>query len=298
MDYWNDLQIIANTFDRTSAPAVEKVAEISGYPNNEWRGWLIPAFTFAPDPIDAGKIRLRSPYSNPKKISNLLTKQCLNGSLTESDGGYRLSPRAMKTAQKMLDASREALIDQVAYPKQSLNQISQYLQTIYNACLKSTEPQSKWCILHNRDQIQLDFQPAVIQIDQICSDLAAWRDDCHLGAWQPYHYIQGSVWEVLSLMWKSNLHTLAEISEQLCDLRGYTELDYLNALKDLKMRGWVFEESGHYFLTKSGSTIRQLAEDFTDELFYAPFYVLSEDEQEELRNLLSDFCSQISSGSD
>ncbi len=293
MDYWKNIQIISDHLYEISAASIEKAAELSGYPNNEWRGWLIPAFILAPDPIDAGKIRIRSPYSNPTKISSILAKQCLNGSLIESDGEYRLSPRAKKAAQKMVDASRAALIEQVAYPIQYLNQITRLLQPVYAACLKSAEPQSKWSILHNRDQIQLESQPAIIQIDQICSDLAAWRDDCHLGAWQPYHYIQGSVWEVLSLMWQSNLHTLAEISEKLCELRGFSEQDYLSALEDLKLRGWVFEESGHYFLTNSGSTIRQLAEDYTDEMFYTPFYVLNETELAELKQLLEDFIQYL-----
>jgi hypothetical protein len=293
MDFWNDLQIIANYLDQISAPAILQVAEESGFPDNTWRGWLVPAYFLSPEPLTASALRFRSPYTNPTRLSQMLIGQCLQGSLEERGDGFILSSHARKTIQKMIAAGQGALTDRINFPVAVLEQMVRLFKPILSTALTSAEPHAKWCITHNHDQVQMDSQPPIVQLEQICSDFKAWRDDCHLGAWQPYHYIQGYVWEVFSLVWRNGGQGLDDICRKLCDLRGYTPHDYAAAIDELKLRGWLFEEGGHFFLTSSGATIRNLAEDYTDELFDAPFFALSETELSLLKHLIEDLMEAL-----
>ena len=123
------------------------------------------------------------------------------------------------------------------------------------------------------------------RIEQYLSDLGAFRDDVHLAAWKP-HDIQGHAWEAFTFIWRGEATTLEALADALKP-RGFTSEDYAAALEDLRARAWIEERAGEYRVTPEGGKLRQAAEELTDAYYYAPWEVLSEDERQTLRDLLS-----------
>jgi hypothetical protein len=109
-----------------------------------------------------------------------------------------------------------------------------------------------------------------------------------MAAWQLYQ-IEGYVWEAFSFVWSGTAATAEALFDQLA-YRGYSRADYALALRDLTKRDWLEElpdNPGVYRLTGAGRTIREEAERLTDDYFYAPWSVLTEDEQATSHDLLT-----------
>ena len=130
-----------------------------------------------------------------------------------------------------------------------------------------------------------------MRIDQYGTDLAAYRDDAHLAAWQP-HNIEGHAWEAFTCLWRGEATTLDGLCQKL-ERRGYCRDEYGQALQDLMWRGWVTEEAGELSVTVLGREIRGAVEEATDQTFYAPWSCLSRGETEELRTLLNLLCDGL-----
>lgn len=273
---------------------MQEAATQGGLDNQEWRGWLFPAYLLEPDETTTSFLRNRSPYTNATTFYSILTQYHQRGYLLqENDNQYRLSSKGNAAITAMLDAMWQSYDRIPNLPSASVQKLGNYLSRILNACHSAAEPQNKWCINHNRGLLDPQALSPISRIDLYLSDLSAWRDDCHLAAWQPYHYIQGYVWEVFTIVWQGKIRTLDEICERLCGRRGYSRDQYRGAIEELKIRGWLEEQDHEYHLTSAGTKIRQSAEDFTDELFYQPFGTLSEAELGELEEVIKDIIRAV-----
>ena len=229
----------------------------------------------------------------PLFFESKLIKYSRKGYLTGKDNLFFLTRNGMDAAEKILQARWDTLSKLQPIGPQQSKQLAAFLEQIIRVSYDSIEPHSKWCLHHNRRQPETLPSSALVRVDQYLSDLCAWRDDCHLASWQPFHYLHGHVWEVFTLLWQENTHTLEEICDQLCLQRGFSRLEYMNAIKELEIRGWVLDKDEIFSLTTSGRKIRQSAEDYTDELFFPPFETLSAHEQKELSYLLSSLHHQL-----
>jgi len=154
------------------------------------------------------------------------------------------------------------------------------------AWLSAQEPPGKWCIVHSRRADPGDSASVVVRIDQYLSDLAAYRDDAHLAAWQT-HNISAHAWEALTYLWRGEATTLAGLCKKLRCV--YLPDEYQQALQELINRGWVEEKACEYCLTPQAQEVRQTAEELTEHYFYAPWNCLQQEEVEDLRVLLSRF---------
>ena len=125
----------------------------------------------------------------------------------------------------------------------------------------------------------------MVRIDQYLSDLAAFRDDAHLAAWQS-HSIEGHIWEAFTYLWRGEVTTLAGLYHKL-ERRGNSQDEYKQALENLIKRGWVKEEAGEYRVTPPGQDVRQAVEEATDRYFYGAWSCFSQGEKEELQTLLN-----------
>jgi hypothetical protein len=135
----------------------------------------------------------------------------------------------------------------------------------------------------------------MVRIDQYLSDLAAYRDDSHLAAWQ-IHEIEGHAWEALTVLWRKEPFTLDALCEQLAH-RGFTTEEYQTALADLIKRGWVNHDDGDYCLTELGAEVREGAEADTDGYFYRPWLLLSDQAIRNLQKQLSRLQTALDMGS-
>lgn len=287
-DIWTVSQRVLCGLETISQPAFEQAARSAGFAPGEWRGWLLPAYLIQPDPISPAILRIRNPYANAGLFSRRLALFASRGYLIESETGYSLSESGLTAARSLIAAGKMAL-NQTPLPAESaLILCNQLLEKIHQACLESSEPHSKWCFLHNGSHEPADGHSLICTTSQQLSDLAAWRDDCHLGAWQPYHYLHGSVWEIFTLFWRGEAKTMADIIRLCSARRGISPAEYGTAIEELKMRGWLTAaDDGLCALTPAGNKTRQAAEDYTDEMFYAPFQTLNETDAHDLLNCLA-----------
>jgi hypothetical protein len=296
MRLWVLCQDVVKSLDQISLSSMQDAAKQVGLENDEWKGWLFPAYILAPDDVSVSKLRIRMPYVHAAFFEAKLVKYAKRGYLTGKENQYFLTPIGMEAAENILQGRQDALSQVKSIsPDQSL-QLAEILCKIIQNCNDSNEPHSKWCLNHNRRQMesQTVVHP-LVTIDQYLSDLCAWRDDCHLASWQPFHYLHGQVWEVFTLLWREEAHSLDEVCDQLCFKRGFSRVEYIHAINEIEIRGWVLEQDGALSLTAAGKKIRQSAEGYTDELFLPPFLSISTFEQNQLSDLLISLQNHLTS---
>lgn len=267
-------------------PTMEQAAAEFGLKSPEWQGWLLPALTFEPDPISAETLRIRSPYTSPRLYTERLKNAANGGFLAAvAEDKYRLTELGRRAAKHVIDAAYAAMATLHPLSSQELERLADLLRRLALACLSAPEPPGKWCIAHSRRIDPGDSASIVARIDQYLSDLAAYRDDAHLAAWQPQN-ISAHAWEALTYLWRGEAATLDGLCSKL-GRRGRSPDEYRQALQELVNRGWIEEEVSGYQLTPQGLEIRRSAEELTDRYFYAPWGCLDQEETEELRSLLS-----------
>ncbi len=251
----------------------EKAAE---YELPERGGWLLlPALTFDPDNISAEKLCIRSPYTSARRFQAGLEELVAGGFLiveSENDLDYRLSPLGRGAIMAIIQAGYECMTALHPLDHVELESLADILNKLVHACIEAPEPPGKWSIRHSRRIDPGDVAPVMVRIDQYLSDLAAYRDDCHLAAWQIYG-VEGHAWEALTVLWRNGMFTLDGLCEQLAH-RGFTSEEYQVALADLIRRGWVNLDDGEYCLTELGVKVREAAEADTDDYFYRPWSCL------------------------
>jgi hypothetical protein len=115
-------------------------------------------------------------------------------------------------------------------------------------------------------------------------ELAAYRDDAHIAVWQA-HKIEGHTWEVLTVLWRGQTPTSADLLYEKLGNRSIPGEVYGQDLHELVSRGWADEEAGLYQITTEGQLIREEAEELTDQYFFGAWDCLSKAELEDLLHL-------------
>ena len=270
--------------DRYS-PAMEKAAQETELDKSEY-GLLITALTFDPQPIASWRLRVRNPYTAAGRYEARLRKASRLGFFKAAhEGEYVLTEMGRNTARRMLDAACEAMAKLKPMPKAELERIAELMRRLVEACLAADEPPGKWSLTLSRKLDPGDAAAALVRIEQYISDLAAYRDDAHLAAWQP-NGLSGAAWEALTLLWRGEARTLDDLCRKL-ERRGQSRDNYAEAANDLVQRSLVAEDTGVFAVTKQGQKTRQNAEALTDRYFYAPWKRLKPAEADELRALLA-----------
>jgi hypothetical protein len=286
-DLWPLALTAARAIGRRCIPPMRTVAEEAGFADMSWT-ILLPARNFAPDPISPARLRVRTPYTAPRVFERRLAIACDLGFLAPvGEGIYHLTEAGWDATGQIVTAGYVVLGAMAPLPIEHIEELSAYLHRLVLACLYADEPTSKWSIEHSRRDEVEDMAAPVIRIDQYLSDLNAFRDDAHLAGWKPSG-VPGHGWEAFTLLWRGEASTLAEIHEKL-SWRGYLPEEYAAALNELSQRLWLTIDGSNYRLTDKGRDLRQLAEDETDRVFFAPWTCLSAEELAHLGRLLSAF---------
>jgi hypothetical protein len=126
-------------------------------------------------------------------------------------------------------------------------------------------------------------------------DLFAYRDDSHLSAAHPHFGHAGIVWDVLGSICNGSAVNAEQMTERM-SFRGYEEGDYEVAIQAAVEIGWVeaVDAPRAYRPTAKGREIREQVERLTDEYFYHPWSVLTDQELDEFHVLLTKLHEQLS----
>ena len=228
---WPMLLEALQALGRHYGPAMDQAAAQLGLPTPDWNGWLLAALMFEPEPISAARLRERSPYTSARLINERLVKAARQGFLTpigEAETEYRLTQTGKLAAERVIGAAYEEMGTLQPIELTEMEHLASLLHRLVMACLSAPEPPGKWSILHSRRTDPRDDASVVVRIDQYGSDLAAYRDDAHLAAWQS-HNLEGHAWDALTCLWRGEATTPDELHRKL-ERRGYSRDEYGQAL--------------------------------------------------------------------
>ena len=229
----------------------------------------------------------RDPFSNPEQFERLFVRLNIKGWIEPMrDGSFQVTEKARETARFLTQAGDVQLSDFASMTDHDLKRLVVLLkQLVMESCL-APEPPGKWAIL-KRFRVADEHYPPIMQIREYLMDLFAYRDDSHLSASRPYFNEAGIVWIVLGALWKGEAVNAGQMAERMA-FRGYDVEEYEIAIQAAMEVGWVEQANRQdtFRLTEQGRQLREHAEQDTNEYFYAPWSVLTQDEINELHELL------------
>ncbi len=129
-----------------------------------------------------------------------------------------------------------------------------------------------------------ELTPSLPFIEQCISCLAAYRDDCHIAAWQPCG-LGGPALEALTLLIRGGANSLQSLHVQLVR-RMQPRQAYRDALVELRKRAYIEGPDDALVVTEPGRDYRQQVEEETDRLFFKPWAGLAESDLHDLHDLL------------
>lgn len=275
--------------------ALDEAVEEAGEMKDLDISFVQVGYALRPFPITPQDYIVRGPYASPTIAKLFMDGAVERGWLEQvSEEQYAVSARGVEMVQRFLGVFNESLHGIQAPPDLDLKRIGELMQRVVDKARELPEPAEKRGLdwgKHFQKALVLKDAPELVRVRRRLLDMFAYRDDVHVAAWKPYEE-NGQIWEVLTLVWRDEAGTAAELAEKL-PFRGYDEDSYAAALGELAERGWIALEDGKYVSTEKGKKLRQEAEDATDRYFDAPWTVLSEAETTELKGLLKKLAEAV-----
>lgn len=252
-------------------------------------GWvLVQATEFDPDPLTVDNFRVRDVYASRSIVQAMLDLVASETWFDRNERGeYRLTDIGRGIIKQLTERQQHLFTTMRTLYGPDLDRLESLMNRVIDANLNSLTPPGTWCLSHSRRRAPEDSAHTLAKLSQYFSDLNAFRDDSHMAAWRPYD-LEGYVWEAFKFVANGDANTGGAMFEQLA-YRGYSRLEYGEALQMLAERGWLVEVEdapGSYELTDAGRHVNGEAERLTNEYFYAPWSTLSEAEQTDLVKLL------------
>jgi hypothetical protein len=269
--------------ERANRPAPPTILQLrGGYAESP--GWiLVQALEFAPAPLTVETFRVRAVYSAPDLIHGFLELMASESWFDRVGDAYSLTDAGRIITDGLIERRNKAFANFDFCPEEA-ERGELLLSRIIDASLKVGDPPGVWCLAHSVNRARPDVAPKLDKIVQYFSDLNAFRDDSHMAAYRHYD-VSGRIWEAFNFVYGEKAANADDLFDQLA-YRGWTRLEWGESLSDLENRGWIYAENDRYFPTDDGQAVFSDVERRTDDYFYAPWDCLSDDEFDELLNVL------------
>jgi hypothetical protein len=187
-------------------------------------------------------------------------------------------------AQKIWREAGNSLANLNPMPEENLQRLFSYLDQLVEASFATPEPPSHFYLSHKQKNYRrMGTVHPLESFIVLFGELAAYRDDMHIGAWQA-HQIEGHAWDMFDQIYNENALTFDELYEKLKGRELPAEI-YVQDLRELIKRGWITQSKNEYQITPAGKKIREDVEALTENYFFAPWSCLSEKELGDLQNL-------------
>lgn len=281
--YWQAIYSVIQEFWSITEPAIEEAAIRNDIPVE-----LYYYGELGLDHFSLENFQKRDPFSNPEQFEKLFTRLDVKGWIEpQHDERYEVTEMARAGAKYIIMAGDAMLPPDESMADIDLERLKTLVKQIVIANDRAPEPPEKWAIL-KRFRVADRNSPVLVKIREYLMDLFAYRDDSHLAAARPHFNEAGIVWLALGAAWESGAVTAGTIADALA-FRGYEANDYEVALQAAKEIGWLEEADnpGTFRVTQKGKELREQVETQTDEYFYAPWSALTQEELDELYDLLA-----------
>lgn len=230
----------------------------------------------------------RDPFSNPEQFERLFARLNIKSWIEPlPDQSYHVTDRSREAAQQIIRAGDLQLLGFELVTDVQLERLIALLKKVVAENIAAPEPPEKWAIL-KRFRVADEMSARIVQVREFLMDLFAYRDDSHLSASRPYFHQAGIVWSVLGSLWTGEAVNPKQMAERMA-FRGYEENDFEAAIQAAVAVGWVEETNlaGSFRPTARGMELREQVEHLTNEYFYRPWSVLTQEELEGLYSLLT-----------
>jgi hypothetical protein len=244
--------------------------------------------------VSVGNLQKRDPFTNPEQFERMFARFEIKDWITPLPGdSYQVSQKAREAVRRIARAGDAYLAGFSSMPDVDLVRLANLLRQITTANLEAPEPPEKWAIL-KRFRVADENSPLIVQLRELLMDLFAYRDDSHLSAARPHFGQAGIVWNAFGAICDGSAVNAAQMTEKMA-FHGYEEEEYQVAIQAAVQIGWVeaADIPSAYRPTSKGREMRAQVERLTDEYFFRPWSVLTEEELEELHALLTTLREQL-----
>lgn len=266
-------------------PANTRISQELGLEQPVWNV-LLTSLSYEPEAVSTAQLRKRNPYSAPSLTDQRLRELSSRGFLeSQSEQAFRLTEKGRAQALSILETLRGFHKTIQPLSAEEMSRAAQLLNRMVSAAEKAPMPPGTWCLTRARRLEPTDSVSPTTLLDYNLSCLNAFRDDCHLSAWQA-HKVSGEAWELFTLIWQGQPRTLESLLQGLA-FRAHEPGTYATALAELVSRGWLSENGGLYALTESGKALRDEVEATTDRYFSVAESGLTAAERSDLESVLA-----------
>ena len=292
-DLWPPVETLRRQLSRRGDPAAALAAAALGLNGPGWT-LLLRAHLYAPEPISASRLGGNNPYVNPWTYEAGLQHLASVGLLAATgESDYTLTSAGRAALPPIRNAIYEQFCLLAPLPAADLERLAALLEKLVAASLSAPEPPRKPLLRLSHGLALTAPDHALVRVDQAVADLAAFRDDTHLAAWQPL-MVSGPAWDTLSALWRGTPGTLEEVFGKMVR-RGWPRDVYARALQELVRQDWV-RGPEPYALTPQGRHVRERAEAQTNRVFFAPWPSLGAEALADLRGLLARLNTALQAG--
>jgi hypothetical protein len=280
--FWQVIYSVIQEFWTITEPAIEEAAVRNDIPVE-----LYYYGELGLDYFSVENFQKRDPFSNIEQFEKLFARLDVKGWIEpQHDERYKVTEMARTGAAFIIMSGDAKLPPAESLKEINLERLKNLVKQIVMANDGAVEPPEKWAIL-KRFRVATKDSPPLVKIREYLMDLYAYRDDSHLTAARPHFNQAGIVWLVLNAASEADSVNAAKIAES-ASYRGYEVNDYEVALQAVKEIGWLEEasESGIFRIAQKGKELREKVEAQTDDYFYRPWSVLTQEELDELYDLL------------
>ena len=242
--------------------------------------------------LSTAHFQKRDPFDHPGVLDGFWADCQAAGFLqATSDGRLQITENGEAVRQRRWQILNGALAELVLLPEAELAQLNALLARVVVETAVTPTKASAWAF-HTRQQQGL--RPPVTplaplaQFIELRMDLGAFRDDAHLAMWRGQHAISPHAWELLGEIWQNETAVFDDLVSRLAR-RGFSAGETAVAIEELISLGWLRQSQEKYHLTEEGHAVRQKAEQTTNEIFYAPWSILSPSELEVVQTGLGVF---------
>lgn len=255
--------------------------------------WLaLVSAGFSPDPVAVEPYFNRSPYTNKALLSENLQGAADRGWINLTEDVFTATEKSISLNDQEEQLTTEVLGAVAENTSVDISRLAELLSTLFQAADRVDLP-VKPTFYISRIFDKDDRTPVLDRAVGWMVALLWYRDDCHISSWQHYD-LPGVLWEAFSFIWQGEFTTAEEIAEERFQYRGYEADEYASAIEQLIEMGWVEVEGDGSRVTSLGQEERQKAEALTNQYYSQAFVNFSEQEVQELLDLMKSLLEEMS----
>jgi hypothetical protein len=283
-DIWTLATQLRMTLFSAYAPAFQQATADQGLQDLPV-GMLFHAYDLHPEPLTAARIQACVPHYHTPPFQERILALAKAGLLHETERDvFILSDDGYTKAQAVMAVIFNCVNGLAPLPEQDLRWLATILWRLVQDSLDSLSYTPAADLAYHDTTTRPPLERVIVALDV----LDGFRLDTHFAAASAFDVSPAAI-EVLTLIWQGTATSLDGVLEYLANdfPRGYSRDDYAMFAAELGDHGWLYIDDDNYQLTTDGRQVRQIIEDRTDDLFFAAWSTLTDDEQARLPAMLT-----------